>query len=418
MSRARVVWAWGTQHRPLSVRSCAPGLRVVGPGQGRPQGGASRHCEGRLRSGARPPSAACPHSGLSGSATHVLLARVCGCGGLALSVWLACPVGGFVPRGWLVAVPGGWPPTVVGGVWCQALSPFWAPVIVDGQPGPAARVSRARVVWAWGTEHRPHSLRSCEPALRAVEVAGGRLRGGVPCAVVRGVSGQALVLPRLPVHRASCRGLLLTCCGRGCAGVGARHCPFGLHALQGAACRGGAGGCPGQVAFQRWEGRVVSGAVPLLAARSSLWAGSQDPLPMCPGHGWCGSGGTSTGPTACALASQRCALWGWQEGVPGGGALCHCEGRLRSGACPPPAACPQGKLWGSAAQLLRARVCGRGGPGLSLWLACPWGGCVPRGWWVAVLGGRPSGVGRGLWCRALSLSWPPVPRGRRPGPVF
>ena len=29
-----------------------------------------------------------------------------------------------------------------------------------------------------GTHHRPHSVRSCEPALRAVGVAGGRPRGG------------------------------------------------------------------------------------------------------------------------------------------------------------------------------------------------------------------------------------------------
>ena len=38
-----------------------------------------------------------------------------------------------------------------------------------------------------GTQHRPDSVRSCEPALRAVGVAGGPLwGGGVPQAVVRG----------------------------------------------------------------------------------------------------------------------------------------------------------------------------------------------------------------------------------------
>ena len=50
--------------------------------------------------------------------------------------------------------------------------------------------------------------------------------------------------------------------------------------------------------------------------------------------------GPSTGPTACALAGRRCSLWEWQRGVPGGGAFHRCEGRLVSGAVPPPAARP------------------------------------------------------------------------------
>ena len=48
----------------------------------------------------------------------------------------------------------------------------------------------------------------------------------------------------------------------------------------------------------------------------------------------------STGPPACALAGRRCSLWGWWKGVPGGGAFHRCEGRLVSGAVPPPAARP------------------------------------------------------------------------------
>ena len=31
--------------------------------------------------------------------------------------------------------------------------------------------------------------------------------------------------------------------------------------------------------------------------------------------------GSSTGPTACALAGRRCSLWGWRKSVPGGGRL-------------------------------------------------------------------------------------------------
>ena len=70
--------------------------------------------------------------------------------------------------------------------------------------------------------------------------------------------------------------------------------------------------------------------------------------------------GPSTGPTACALAGRRCSLWGWQKGVPGGGAFRRCEGRLWSGAPPPPTARPLGVLLGSVTHLPWARVCGCG----------------------------------------------------------
>ena len=101
-------------------------------------------------------------------------------------------------------------------------------------------------------------------------------------------------------------------------------------------------------------------------------------------------GGPSTGPTACALVSRRCVLWGLWEGVPGRGALRRCERRLSSSPLPPLAARPQGGLLGSATHVLWARVCGLGGPALSLPLACPAEGCVPRGCWEAIPGGGPS----------------------------
>ena len=46
-------------------------------------------CEGRLRSGPPPPPTARPLRGLLGSATHVLWAGMCGCGGPTLSPWPA-----------------------------------------------------------------------------------------------------------------------------------------------------------------------------------------------------------------------------------------------------------------------------------------------------------------------------------------
>ena len=100
--------------------------------------------------------------------------------------------------------------------------------------------------------------------------------------------------------------------------------------------------------------------------------------------------GPSTGPIACALAGRRCSLWGRRKGVPGGGAFYNCEGRLRSGAVPPPTARPLGGLLGSATHVLWARVCECGGPTLSPWPARP-GGAECRGG-----GGGPSpgGVAR------------------------
>ena len=90
-------------------------------------------------------------------------------------------------------------------------------------PGRAAGVPRPvcpGVVGAGvGTQHRPRSVRPCG---RRCALWGWRegIPGGVPCAVVRGVGGQVLRLPRLSALRAGCRGPLPMCCGRGCAGEG------------------------------------------------------------------------------------------------------------------------------------------------------------------------------------------------------
>ena len=127
--------------------------------------------------------------------------------------------------------------------------------------------------------------------------------------------------------------------------------------------------------------------------------------------------GPSTGPTACALAGRRCALWGWRKGVPRGGAFRRCGGRLSSGAPPPPAVRPLGGPSRSATHVLWARVCGCGGPARIVSLTCvPCGGLCATG----VVGsrprwGRPSPVARGVWCQALSLRSPLVLLGGQPG---
>ena len=197
--------------------------------------------------------------------------------------------------------------------------------------------------------------------------AGGAPPGGAPCAVAGDVRGVALLLSF------GCRpsGSAALAVGAGVRPLGPGTPPLVCMLCGGLRAAGLVGGCPRGV----WPPTNVRGV--WCQELSLSWlpvsgAGSQDPLPLCPGHVCVGYGGPSTSPTACALS-------GWQEGVPRGSALRRCQGRLRSGACPPPAAGPQGGLSGSATHLPWARTCGRGGPAVSLWLACPAGGCVPRG---------------------------------------
>ena len=152
--------------------------RCGGGGRASPGAAAFQHCEGRLRSGAVPPRTARPLGGLLGSATHVLWAQVCGCGGSTLSPWPACPVGAVCRGGGAGPSPRGWPPTVVRGAWCQALSLPRPPVLWSGQPGFRVPCVPGAVGAGVGTQHRPHSVRPCGPALLAVGVAEGPLRGG------------------------------------------------------------------------------------------------------------------------------------------------------------------------------------------------------------------------------------------------
>ena len=156
-------------------------------------------------------------------------------------------------------------------------------------------------------------MRSCELSLGAVGVAERASPGGVPRAAVRGVWVQALSLPRLPVLWAGCRGLLPTCCGRGCAGVGAEHCPVGFHALWGAACRGvGGGPSPGGQPSTVVRGacfQVLSLHRPLL-----LWGGR-------PGfHDPCipGAAAVGVGAQHRPYSVRRCGPSLRAVGVPGG----------------------------------------------------------------------------------------------------
>ena len=111
----------------------------------------------------------------------------------------------------------------------------------------------------------------------------------------------------------------------------------------------------------RCKGQLESSAIPLAAARP--WNGRPGAAARVFQARVVRVRGPITGPTACALASQSRALWEWQEGVPRRGTSHRGKGRLPSGALPPPAAArPWGRLPGSAAHLLWARVCGCGDP--------------------------------------------------------
>ena len=405
VSRVRLMWAWGPSTSPTA---CAPASRRCALSawrKGVPGGAAFRRCEGRLSLGAPPPPAARPPGGLLGSAKHLLCARVCGCGSPALSPWRACPVR-TACRGvgggpfW-----GGWPATFVRGIWCQALSLPRRPVLWGGQTGSATAVSRVRLLCAWGPGTGPRACglasHCCAPWQwrKGVPGAGafcpceGRLRSGAPPpATVRplgGLSGSATHV----LWARACR------CG------GPALSPWLAYPVRAACRRIGWGAVPGGGGLPRCEGRLVSGAVSPPAARP-LWRAAKVPRSVCPGCGLCG-----LGEPACALASRRCALRQWRKGVLGGVAFRYFEGCLGSGAPPPPAACPIGGLSGSATHVLGAQVCGCGTPALVPWLACPVGGCAPRGWWGASgfrrppslaprpLCGLPGPAGHVLWAR-------------------
>ena len=134
----------------------------------------------------------------------------------------------------------------------------------------------------------------------------------------------------------------------------------------------------------------MSGAVPPPAARP-LGRVAGGPRPVCPGCGRCGRGDPAPASQRAPLRAGVARCGGGGRASPGGGAFHCCEGRLRSGAPPPPTALPLGGLSGSATHVLWARVCGCRGPALSPWPARPVGAACRGG------GGGPS-PGGGVAC--------------------
>ena len=255
MSRVWSVRAWGPSTGPTACALAGRCCSLWGWRKGVPGGVAFHHCEGRLRSGAVSSPTARPLGGLLGSATHVLWARVCGCGGPTLCPWLACPVGAACRGG------GGGPSP--GGLACHHCEGR----LVSGAVPPPAACPLERAAGAprpvcpgcgWCGRGDPAPAPQHAPLRAGVaRCRNGRRASpeGVPSAVLRGVCVQALPLPRLPALWACRWGPSPTCRWRGCVGVGTQHFPLGLHALWGLRAAGLMGGHP----RGGWPATVVRG---------------------------------------------------------------------------------------------------------------------------------------------------------------
>ena len=234
------------QRAPLRGRRCS----LWGWRRGVPGGRAFHHCGGRLVSGAVPP----PVARLLEQAARVPRPVCPGCGrcgpGDPAPAPQRAPLRACVARcgGGGRASPGGVPSTIVRGAWCQALSLPRSPVLWSGQPGFRVPCVPGAVGAGVGTQHRPHSVRPCGPALLAVGVAEERPRG---------------------------------------------------------------------CAFHHCEGRLVSGAVPPLAARP-LERAARVPRPVCPGCGRCGRGDPAPTPQRAPLRAGVARCGGGGRASPGG----------------------------------------------------------------------------------------------------
>ena len=334
VSRSRWVRVWGPSTGPtaraLAGRRCAPwGWR-----KGVPGGGAICRCEWRLRSGAPPPSAARPLGGLPGPTTHWL--RVPGGAGVvtrhrphsARSCELALRAVGAA-RG----RPGGAPLAWVWGVRGRAPSRPRLPALWAGCRGPLPTGFGCGGVRAWGAVTNPTA-----PALPC---CGGGMRvpgGGASCLDV-GRPGSGALPPPTACPLGGLPGPTTHWLWvRGGAGVGTRQQPHSPRSCERALravgpARGRPGGAP---PARVWGVRGRALSHPQLPA---LWVGCRGPLPTGCGCGGVRAWGPVTNPTARALASWLCALWGRQEGARGGRLLpwsgASEVGRCLTSDCPP-----------------------------------------------------------------------------------
>ena len=215
--------------------------------------------------------------------------------------------------------PRGAPSTIVRGAWCQALSLPRPSVLWSGQPGFRVPGVPGAVGAGVGTQHRPHNGRPCGPALLVVGMAEGRPRGGC-FPPLRGAPGvRRCPSPGRPSSGAGSQGSASRVSRvrpvRVCEpSTGPAAC-----ALAGRRCslRGWRKGVPGGGAFHRCEGRMVSGAVPPLAARP-LERAARVARPACPGCGQCGRGDSAPAPQRAPLRAGVARCEGGGRASPGG----------------------------------------------------------------------------------------------------
>ena len=213
-----------------------------------------------------------------------------------------------------------------------------------------------------GTRHQPHSARSFELALRAVGAARGRPGGRLlPGCGASGV-GRSPTPDCPPSGRAAGAHYPLAVGAGGCGRGDPSPTPQRALLRAGFARCGGGMRLPGGAPLA-WvwgvRGRALSH--PRLPA---LWAGCRGPLPTGCGCGGVQAWGPITNPTARALASWLCALWGRHEGARGGHLLpgCGASGVEHS---PTPDCPPSGGAVGAHYPLaVGAGGCGRGYPSL------------------------------------------------------
>ena len=345
-------WLWvrggagvGTRHQPLSARSCVLWGRHEGARGGRllPGCGASRV--------GRSPAPDCPPSARAARAHYPLAvgAGGGGCGDPSPTPQRALLRAGFARCGGGMRVPGGGASCLgVGRPGSGALPPPTAGPL-GGLPGPTTHWLWVRGMRAWGPV--------TNPTARALACCGGGMRvpgGGASCLGVGRPGSGALPPPAARPLGGLPRPTTHWLWVRGGAGVGTRHQPHSARSCELAlravgAARGRPGGAP-----LAWVWGLRGGALshPRLPA---LWAACRGPLPTGYGCGGVRAWGPVTNPTARALASWLCALWGGQEGTRGGGASCLGVGRPRSGALPTPTARPVGGLPGPTTHWLWVR---------------------------------------------------------------
>ena len=231
------------------------------------------------------------------------------------------------------------------------------------RPGLAARFSVGAGGAGVGTRHEPHSARSCELALRDVEVARGRAGGGGGSCLRDGCPGLGTVPPLTsrpwgkrpgPVARFPwARGGLLAW---GPVTKPTAQARANWRCALWGRYEGALGGA------SHASVRGVRGWAPCLPYTPVLGTGGRGPLPVCCGRGRCGRGATSPTRQRMILRASLARCGGGPR-APGGGRLvplCGVSGVVHS---PSRGRLSLGRAAGARCPFFRGHGgCGRGDP--------------------------------------------------------